>query len=95
MCGVADRVEFRTGDAFALPLRDDEWRTFDVVHTRFMLESLADPGGNDSIVGRKLVSLLHDSGARPIRSATFSFGVCAVEPGFAEGRVQGFVDGPS
>src|SRR3954470_7889249 len=28
-------VEFRPGDARQLPLRDDEWGTFDVAHTRF------------------------------------------------------------
>lgn len=34
------RVDLRHGDACALPLRDDEWETFDVVHARFVLESL-------------------------------------------------------
>lgn len=38
-----DRVEFRSGDAMNLPLRDDEWGTFDVVHARFLLEHVPDP----------------------------------------------------
>jgi ubiquinone/menaquinone biosynthesis C-methylase UbiE len=36
-------VEFREGDALALPLGDAEWGTFDVVHTRFLLEHVSDP----------------------------------------------------
>jgi SAM-dependent methyltransferase len=36
-------VELREGDALALPLRDAEWGTFDVVHARFLLEHLPDP----------------------------------------------------
>ena len=37
------RFEIRQGDALAPPLRDDEWGTFDVVHSRFLLEHLPDP----------------------------------------------------
>jgi SAM-dependent methyltransferase len=37
------RFEIRQGDALAPPLADDEWGTFDVVHSRFLLEHLADP----------------------------------------------------
>src|SRR3989304_2763628 len=37
------RFEIRQGDALAPPLREDEWGTFDVVHSRFLLEHLADP----------------------------------------------------
>jgi SAM-dependent methyltransferase len=37
------RVEIRQGDALALPLRDQEWGSFDVVHARFLLEHLRDP----------------------------------------------------
>jgi len=36
-------VDFREGDALAPPLRDDEWATFDVAHTRFLLEHLPRP----------------------------------------------------
>ena len=36
-------VDFRQGDAGALPLRPDEWQSFDLVHTRFVLEHVADP----------------------------------------------------
>lgn len=39
----ADLVDFREGDAADPPLRPDEWGTFDVVHTRFLLEHLPDP----------------------------------------------------
>jgi len=38
-----DLVEFRLGDALALPLKDHEWGTFDVAYCRFLLEHLADP----------------------------------------------------
>jgi ubiquinone/menaquinone biosynthesis C-methylase UbiE len=41
--GEADLVEFRVGNAADLPLRDDEWGTFDVVHARFLLEHVRDP----------------------------------------------------
>ena len=37
------RVELREGDALDLPLRDDEWGTFDVAHARFLLEHVTDP----------------------------------------------------
>src|SRR5262249_20120472 len=36
--GEAGLVEFRQGDALRLPLRDEEWGTFDLAHTRFLLE---------------------------------------------------------
>lgn len=36
-------VEFRKGDACAMPLDKEEWGTFDVVHTRFLLEHVTDP----------------------------------------------------
>ncbi len=39
-----DGVDFRAGDALAPPLADDEWGTFDVAHTRFLLEHVPDPG---------------------------------------------------
>jgi SAM-dependent methyltransferase len=42
--GEAALVEFRAGDAEKLPLRDDEWRRFDVAHARFVLEHVRDPG---------------------------------------------------
>lgn len=41
--GEADLVTFRPGDATALPLTNDEQGTFDVVHTRFLLEHVTDP----------------------------------------------------
>ena len=45
-----DVVDFRTGDALALDL-GDEWGTFDIAHTRFLLEHLPDPqGAVDSMV---------------------------------------------
>jgi ubiquinone/menaquinone biosynthesis C-methylase UbiE len=125
------RVELRHGDAFDLPLRDDEWGTFDVVHTRFLLEHVPDPqavvngmvraarvGGriiledddhdvlrlypeprgayavwnayietyhqlkNDPYVGRRLVTLLHAAGARPVANRWNFFGSCAGEATF-------------
>ena len=36
-------AEFRQGDASRLPLRDEEWGTFDLAHTRFLLEHVRDP----------------------------------------------------
>jgi ubiquinone/menaquinone biosynthesis C-methylase UbiE len=41
--GSAVRVEFRPGDALAMPLRDQEWGGFDLAHTRFLLEHVPDP----------------------------------------------------
>jgi SAM-dependent methyltransferase len=41
--GEADLVEFRQGDALRLPLRDEEWGTFDLAHTRFLLEHVREP----------------------------------------------------
>jgi SAM-dependent methyltransferase len=38
-----DLVEFRAGDAMALPLRDEEWGAFDVAHARFVLEHIDRP----------------------------------------------------
>ncbi len=39
-----DRIEFRQGDVTDLALGDAEWGRFDLVHTRFLLEHLPDPG---------------------------------------------------
>ena len=41
--GEGALVDFRAGDATALPLRDGELGTFDLVHTRFVLEHVRDP----------------------------------------------------
>ena len=41
--GSGERVDIRQGDAAAPPLHAAEWGTFDVVHTRFLLEHLSDP----------------------------------------------------
>jgi SAM-dependent methyltransferase len=38
-----DMLELRAGAAEALPLADDEWGRFDVVHARFLLEHVPDP----------------------------------------------------
>ena len=38
-----DLVELREVDALALPLRDEEWGSFDLAHTRFLLEHVSDP----------------------------------------------------
>ena len=126
-------MEFRQGDARQLPLRDEEWGTFDLAHTRFLLEHVADPLavvaaamaravrpggrivledddheglrlwpepprirptlwqayqrsyehlGNDPAIGRRLVSLLVDAGATPVRNSFVFFGSCAGDPRF-------------
>jgi len=129
--GEEHLVELREGDAYALPLSEDEWGVFDLVHTRFVLEHVGDPLkvvkgmvraarpggriiledddhdvlrlhpeppgfralweaymrtyeklGNDPYVGRRLVSLLHEAGARPVRNTWIFFGSCAGQPNF-------------
>ena len=56
-----DAVEFRQGEATRLPLRDDEWGTFDVAHARFVLEHVPDPAA----VVRELVRAVRP-GARVV-----------------------------
>lgn len=124
--GEGDLVDFRRGDALDLQLRDGEWGSFDIAHTRFLLEHLPDPLtavktmlravkpggrivladddhdvlrmwpeppgwndvwraymrtydriGNDPFIGRRLVALLHEAGAKPRRNSTIFFGGCA------------------
>ncbi len=41
--GESQLVEFRQGDALNFPLRDEEWGSFDLVHTRFLLEHVPEP----------------------------------------------------
>lgn len=126
-----DLVEFRSGDAFDLPLADGEWGTFDVAHTRFLLEHVSKPLdvvrsmvrtvrpggriilqddnhdtmrlypeirefdrlweayynsyeklGNDPLVGHKLVSLLYEAGAEPVKNDWIFFGSCRGDPNF-------------
>ncbi len=43
LAGEEDLVEFRRGNAVDLPLAADEWGSFDVVHTRFLLEHVPAP----------------------------------------------------
>lgn len=38
-----DNIEFRRGDALDLPLNAKEWGSFDLVHTRFLLEHIPRP----------------------------------------------------
>jgi SAM-dependent methyltransferase len=129
--GEASLVDFRSGDAMQLELWDEEWGSFDVVHTRFLLEHVPEPlrvvetmvravrpggrivladddhevlrlwpeppgmsdlwraymrtydrNGNDPLVGRRLVSLLHQAGAMPVRNHWIFFGGCAGMPYF-------------
>ena len=130
--GEAELVEFRQGEAAQLPLRENERGSFDVAHTRFLLEHLHDPLpvvrsmvqavrpggrivledddhdllrlypeppgfaqlwqayqrsyvhlGNDPTIGRRLVSLLVEAGAAPVRNTFIFFGSCAGEPHFS------------
>ncbi|HUD70644.1 MAG TPA: methyltransferase domain-containing protein [Dongiaceae bacterium] len=125
-------IDLRLGDALAPPFAEGEWGSFDIAHTRFLLEHLPSPcdlvrvmvravrpggrvilqdedheilrlwpeipgfmavwnayiesyerAGNDPRVGRKLVALLHEAGARPSRSDWVFFGGCSGEPRFA------------
>ena len=124
-------LEFRQGDVLDLRLGDHEWGTFDVAHTRFLLEHLPDPltvvrsmvravkpggrivledddheilrlwpepagftrlwgayiesyvrAGNDPSIGKRLIQLLHQAGARPARSTFIYFGACSGESVF-------------
>jgi ubiquinone/menaquinone biosynthesis C-methylase UbiE len=43
MLAFEERAEVRQGDAYAFPLLDNEWGTFDIVHARFLLEHLERP----------------------------------------------------
>jgi SAM-dependent methyltransferase len=130
--GEENLYELRQGSATALPLRKDEWDSFDIVHARFLLEHVTDPLavvrmmveaarpdgriilqdddhdvlriypepngfynlwrayirsyekiGNDPYIGRRLVRLLQESGARPVDNHWFFFGSCAGHPHFA------------
>ncbi|MFL5241077.1 MAG: methyltransferase domain-containing protein [Gemmataceae bacterium] len=134
--GEASLVDFRQGDALALPLRDEEWGSFDLAHARFLLEHVPDPlavvrvlvrsvrpGGrivleddshdilrltpeppgfhalwkaymrtydrlaNDPYIGHRLVSLLHEAGATPVRNSWIFFGGCQ-----GDGRFDAFVE---
>ncbi len=125
-------VEFREGDAFDFPLADNEWGTFDVAHTRFLLEHLPAPLevvrsmvravrprggriilqddnhdtmrlypecreferlweayyksyealGNDPLIGHKLISLLYEAGAKPVKNDWIFFGSCRGDENF-------------
>jgi len=124
--GEEHLAEFRQGAAENLPLSAAERGSFDLVHTRFVLEhvqnplavvkemvSAAKPGGRivlsdddhdvlrvwpeipglapiwaayqrtydrlgcDPIIGRRLVSLLHEAGATPVRNSWVWFGSCS------------------
>jgi len=41
--GEESLAEFRQGDALHFPLKDVEWGTFDIAHTRFLLEHVPEP----------------------------------------------------
>ncbi len=137
--GERGLVEVREGEAADLPLDDDEWGTFDVVHARFILEHVSNPQvvvrsmvraarpggkiiledddhellrlwpeplgfyqvwraymrafeslGTDPRVGRHLVTLLHEAGARPVRNTFNFFGGCAGSPSF-DALIRNFI----
>lgn len=124
--GQASLAEFRSGDAVELDLPHGEWGTYDVAHTRFVLEHVREPLrvvqnmvravrpggrivladddhdvmrlwpepagfydlwraymrtydriGNDPFIGRRLVSLLAQAGAKPVRNNWIFFGGCS------------------
>jgi|SRR5262245_4487210 len=56
--GEGALVEWRHGDATAFPLSPAEWGTFDIAHTRFLLEHVPDP----LIVVRAMVRALRPGG---------------------------------
>lgn len=58
VAGEVGMIDVREGDAAVLPLRDDEWGTFDVAHARFILEHVADPAA----VVREMVRALRPGG---------------------------------
>ncbi len=41
--GESTLVDFREGDAYALPLASDEWGSFHIAHARFVLEHVQEP----------------------------------------------------
>jgi ubiquinone/menaquinone biosynthesis C-methylase UbiE len=131
LAGEEGLFDLRQGNATSLPLRREEWASFDIVHTRFLLEHVNDPlavvrmmveavrpGGriilqdddhdvlrifpepagfyelweaymrsyeklrNDPYIGRRLVSLLHQSGALPVLNDWLFFGSCFGHPHF-------------
>jgi SAM-dependent methyltransferase len=42
--GESQLVHFRRGDALRLPLEAGEWNSFDIAHSRFVLEHISRPG---------------------------------------------------
>jgi SAM-dependent methyltransferase len=138
--GEASLVDFRQGPAERLPLADEEWGTFDVVHARFLVEHVPDPlavvremvravrpGGRvvleddphdtlrlwpdppgfsrlwaayqrtydrlgcDPLIGHRLVSLLVQAGAEPVRIAWPFFGACAGERALLAAYVENVI----
>lgn len=132
-------IDFRIGDAAALPLDESESGTMDLAHSRYLLEHVPDPAavvaamvsavrpggrivlldddhelfrlwpepagvlaawkayyrsyysqGTDPLIGRKLVRLLSDAGARPSRIKQLFYGACAGSEEFA-GLIDNFV----
>jgi SAM-dependent methyltransferase len=128
------------GEAGDLPLRDNEWKTFDVAHTRFVLEHLRDPltavrqmiralkpggriileddghdtmrffpespginrlwqsyirtydrVGNDPLIGHRLVSILHEADAIPVRNSWLFFGACGGQPELLKTCVENLI----
>jgi ubiquinone/menaquinone biosynthesis C-methylase UbiE len=129
--GQSNLVDLRLGDALSLPLRQQEWGSFDIAHARFLLEHVTDPlavvrtmaqavrsqgriilqdddhdllrlwpepsgflslwhayirtydrFNNDPYVGRKLVTLLYESGIMPCKNTWLFFGSCSGNPNF-------------
>lgn len=68
------------------PGLDHAWRAYIRTYDR---------NGNDPFVGRRLVELLHQGGARPVRNTVVFFGACAGEPTFPAfvDNLIGVIDG--
>ncbi|MSR54183.1 MAG: methyltransferase domain-containing protein [Gemmataceae bacterium] len=77
--GETALVDFRQGDANALPLKPEEWGTFDVAHTRFVLEHVRDPLG----VVNQMVQAVRPGGRIILEDDAHDiFRVWPVSPGF-------------
>jgi len=77
--GESTLVDFRQGDANRLPLKPDEWGSFDLAHTRFVLEHVRDPLG----VVQRMVQAVRPGGRIILEDDAHDiFRVWPISPGF-------------